>query len=350
MRDAVRDGGRAPTLSMFSVADHHPIRHPGRERSVRQLYGELMAQVELADRLGYDTFFVAEHHFHEYGVIPNPAAFLAAAALRTARIRLAPAVAVLPFHDTRRLAEDYAMVDQLSAGRLVMGVGSGYLSHEFAGFGIDPAGKRERFDEALAVLKRLWSGERVSFEGAFHRLDGVALNVLPHAGLPPFYVASLRKEVAYHVGRNGANMMTVPYASLDRFEEIGPMLEEFRRGHAECPPVDGARPGGDTLVALHTYVADTAEEARAHASRAFDLYVETRLYAKRQSYDDIMRSGLSLMGSVEEVADKMVALHRMGCRHLMLLQNFGGLDAALVERSMTKAMNEVLPLVERRLA
>jgi len=326
---------------MFSVVDHYP----GLDRPLGRFYGELMEQVELADRLGYDTFLVAEHHFHEYGVSPNPAVFLGAAAVRTSRIRLAPAVAVLPFHDVRKVAEDYAMVDQLSGGRLVMGVGSGYLSHEFKGFNADPAGKREAFDESMAVLKRLWAGERVTYEGKFHRLDDVVVNVLPHGGMPPFYVATLRKEVAYFVGRNGANMMTVPYATVDRFEEIGELVGAFRSGHAEAPNGEG----GDSLVALHTYVADTAEEARAHAAKAFDLYVETRLYAKRQTYDDIMRSGLSLMGSVEEVADKMVRLHGMGCRHLMLLQNFGRLDAELVKRSMTKVMTEVMPLVRKRI-
>src|ERR671939_1828162 len=134
-------------MSIFSVQDHYP----GRERTLAELYRQVITQAELAEALGYDTFFVAEHHFHEYGAVPNPAVMLAAMAQRTARIRLGSAISILTFHHPLTVAESYAMVDLLSGGRLVMGVGSGYLKHEFAGYRVDPAEKRERFDEHLEV-------------------------------------------------------------------------------------------------------------------------------------------------------------------------------------------------------
>lgn len=325
--------------SIFSVLDHYPSR----SRSIADLYAEVLGQIDLADRLSYDTVFVAEHHFHEYGVFPNPAVALAAAAMRTRRVRLAPAVAVLPFHDVRRVAEDYAMLDLLSGGRVVLGVGSGYLKHEFEGFGVDPACKRDRFDETLEVLERLLRGERVTHHGRFVHLDDVQLNVAP-GRMPDTYVAALRREAAYFVGKAGRRMMTVPYASVDRFDEIGEMMAEYARGCSEGGHT------GDAVIALHTYVAADDATARAEAAEAFDLYVATRLYAKSQTYDDIMRSGLSLMGGIDTVVDKMVRLHAMGVRHVTTLHNFGALDDALVRASMTRFDQEVMPRVRERIA
>ncbi len=330
-------------LSMFSVLDHYPDR----ARSVGELYDQVIAQCCLAEELGYDTFLIAEHHFHEYGAVPNPAVMLGLLAARTRRIRLGPAVAILPFRDPVEVAESYAMVDLLSGGRLLFGVGSGYLRHEFDGFGIDPAEKRERFDEALDLVLRLMRGERVRHQGRFSQLDGVALNVLPRQQPhPPVYVAILRREAAYHVGRNGWQIMSIPYASLDRFEQVADMLGEFRQGRAEA----GLGPSDDDAIfAFHCHVAESDEAARTNAADAFNLYVETRLYARRQTYDDILKSGLALFGSVETVADKLVRLHQWGIRHVALLMDFGLLPPALVHRSMRLTAREVLPAMRARL-
>src|SRR6185312_16813547 len=109
--------------AFFSVMDHYPAQ----SRTVPDYYAQLFTMSAEAERLGYDTVFVAEHHFHEYGVVPNPAVMLAALAQRTTRIRLGPAIATLSYHNPLVVAESYAMVDILSGGRLVLGTGSGYL-------------------------------------------------------------------------------------------------------------------------------------------------------------------------------------------------------------------------------
>lgn len=329
--------------SVFSVQDHYPAR--AAERDLGTFYRQSLDQCALAERLGYDTFFVAEHHFHEYGAIPNPAVFLSAAAMRTHRIRLGTAISALPFRHPMTVAEDYTMLDLLSGGRVVLGVGSGYLAHEFAGFGIDGAEKRERFDEALAALKPALRNERVSAAGRYVKLTDVAINV-PSTQLsgPPVYVAVLRKEAAYHVGRQGHRLMSVPYASVEQFDDVAFLIGEFRRGVADS---GGAPDDDDHVFAFHCHVAPSDEEARRNAAAAFDLYVATRLYAKRQTYDDILTSGLGLFGSVETVAAKLERLHGWGVRHVMLLQNFGLMAAPLVEGSMTMVAERVMPrLVE----
>ncbi|MHA1564323.1 MAG: LLM class flavin-dependent oxidoreductase [Alphaproteobacteria bacterium] len=329
-------------MSMFSVIDHYPSL----PRSTKQFYNEILDQCELADTLGYNTFFVAEHHFHEYGAFPNPAVALSAAAMRTKRIKLGTAVVVLPFRNPIQVAEDYAMVDQLSDGRLVMGVGSGYLAHEFEGFGIDPRVKRESFDEAIDIIRRLWSGDKISYDGKFTKIDNAAINVLPvQQPSPKTYVAALRAETVYYVGKNGDHMMIVPYATVDEIEGMGPLVDSYQKGFAES----GKGGKGEVVGAFHAYVAETDDQARADAADAFNLYVETRKYAKSQVYDECASSKVCVFGSVETAVERLVQMYELGVTHVALMTNFGGLSHDLVCDSMRRIATEVAPEVTARL-
>jgi len=325
--------------SIFSVADHYP----GQQRSVADYYAQLLRQAEAAEGLGFDAMFVAEHHFHDYGVVPNPAVMLTALAARTRRLRLGPAIATLTYHDPVSVAENYAMLDVLAGGRLILGTGSGYLKHEFAGFGIAPETKRQRFDETLMLVRRLLAGERVTHDGAFHRLRDVAINLRPiQQPTPPIFVAALAREAAYHIGRQGNRLMAIPYASLAAFAEVGALEQEFRRGRAES----GARDDGDDAIyTFHAHVAATDAAARQHAAAPFDRYVETRLYARRQSYDDVLANGLGLFGGAATVAEKVVALGRMGVRHVALLTDFGLMPEEDALQSMRRFVEDVAPRV-----
>jgi len=320
--------------SIFSVVDHYPDR----PRTVGAFYRQILDEIALAERLGFDCYFLAEHHFHEYGVVPSPPVLLAAAAARTSRIRLGTAVAVLPFHEPLRLAEECAMLDQLSGGRVALGVGSGYLAHEFAGFGIAPPEKRERFDEALTVLERALSGERFSHHGRYFRYQDVRLNVQPVQRPLPLWVGILNSEAAYHVGRAGRNLMMVPYAQFDNLDQLGDVVAAYRRGRAE----GGRDPdGGDVAVTLHTYVAEDDATARAGAIEPLANYVESRLFARRRTLEELDGNGLVLFGGGRTVAERIAAAVRAGMTHLMLLANFGAMAAEQVERSLTRFMAEV---------
>jgi alkanesulfonate monooxygenase SsuD/methylene tetrahydromethanopterin reductase-like flavin-dependent oxidoreductase (luciferase family) len=332
-------------LSMLSVVDHYPEL----SRNVGQFYDELIDQAVLADRLGYQTCFIAEHHFHPYGVVANPAVILAAIAQRTERILLGPSVAILPFRDPRLVAEDYAMLDLLSHGRLVLGLGSGYLKHEFAGFGQDPAEKRERFDDGMTIVKQLIAGERVSIQRRFHQLDGVQLNVLPAQRNVPVYVAALTKEAAYHIGRQGNGLLTIPYGTLNNLDEMGPLAASFERGRVEsgaAPLPLGLAPH---IATFHTHVARSDVEAEAAVRGPFELYCRTRLYAKPWSYEQIRANGLALFGSIESVANKLIALGKMGIISVNTMANFGAMPLAAVQSSMRLMIEEVLPRVESAL-
>src|SRR5260370_35163372 len=194
---------------------------------------------------------------------------LASIAQRTKRLRLVTAIASLRLHDPLTVAESSAMVDILSDGRLMYGVGSGYLAHEFEGYAVDPAEKRDRFDETLAAVKQLLSGQRTSYTGKFRNFSNVKLNIEPVQKPIPIFVAVLRQEVPYYIGKQGNNLLCVPYASLDRSEDIADIVSEFRRGRAESGvPADD----NSLAVALHTHVAESDQKARESAEYPVNLY------------------------------------------------------------------------------
>ena len=325
-------------FGIFSVADHYPAELP---RTSGQFFGELLEQVAAAEQLGFDSFWVAEHHFHEYGAIPSPPIWLAAAAQRTKRIRLGSAVVVLPFRNPLQVAEDYAMVDVLSGGRLNLGAGSGYLRHEFEGFGVSPEEKRDRFDEALDIVLRAWTGERFSYEGRFHTVRDVKLNVLPiQRPRPPVWIAVLRNEAAPHVGKRGFPMMMIPYATTERIDELAETVAGFRGAFADA--------GGDPRAAsvpfgLHAYCADSFERATAEAKPAMDRYVRTRLYARQRPYELLVEKSLIAFGSPEDVIRVARRYEQAGLTDFLAITNFGGLEHARVLRSMELLAKHVLP-------
>jgi alkanesulfonate monooxygenase SsuD/methylene tetrahydromethanopterin reductase-like flavin-dependent oxidoreductase (luciferase family) len=250
-------------------------------------------------------------------------------------------VVVLPFDNPLRTAEDYAMVDVLSGGRLNLGVGSGYLSHEYAGFGVDPADKRARFDEALDIVLRAWTGERFSYAGRFHRVDAVQLNVVPvQRPRPPVWVAVLRNEAAPLVGARGLPVMTIPYAATERIEELGDAIGAFRAAFVGA----GGRAEDATVpFGLHTYCADDAAGARAEARDAMDRYVRTRLYAKQRPFDLLVEKDLVAFGGPDDLIRIARRYEGLGLTHFLAIMNFGGLDHARVLRSMERMAKHVLP-------
>src|SRR5499426_1807172 len=136
---------------------------------LHQLYEERLQLLEAADAAGFTGYHLAEHHATPLGMAPSPALFLTAAAQRTRRIRLGPLVYLLPLYNPLRLIEEIAMLDQLSGGRLELGVGRGVVPYELRYHGIEPDDTRAMFDEALAVLLTGLSGERLTFAGRHYR-------------------------------------------------------------------------------------------------------------------------------------------------------------------------------------
>lgn len=325
-------------LGLFSVVDHYPAEMG---RSTGEFYAELLEQAEAAEEWGFDSFWVAEHHFHEYGAVPRPPILLSAVAQRTRRIRLGSGVVVLPFDHPLRVAEDYAMVDVLSAGRLNLGVGSGYLKHEYAGFGIDPEDKRARFDEALEVLLRAWTGERVSYAGAHVEVHDVRLNVLPvQEPRPPVWVATLRTDGGARVGARRLPAMFIPYASAETLPQMTAGLRDYR---AAFVAAGGRLEDATAPFGFHTYCAESTADARAEARPYMERYVRTRLYAVQRSFETLLEQDVVAIGDPDEILRVARRYEAAGFTHFLAIANFGGLPHKRVLRSMELMARHVLP-------
>lgn len=329
-------------LSMFSVVDHYPDGG----RDLRTLYGEVIDQAVLADRLGFETVWLAEHHFIDYGVVPNPAVMLASLAPRTSRVKLGPAISLLPFRDPRQVAEDYVMLDQLSGGRAVLGVGSGYVKPEFDGFGIPFEEKHARFNEGLETVIRLIGAESVTLNGTYSRSGPIRLNVTPIQQRIPVFVAVGQRDAMARVGGQGHSVMFMAYTMCNAIGDAAAIIAGYRDARRQAGHIASA---GTVAVGMHTHVGATDAEARDAAEEAFARYCSTRLKARKRSWQEAVDDGVVLFGSPAKIADRLVALHRMGVDEFLTLHNFGQIDASVASSSMRRLMQDALPLVRERI-
>ena len=187
-----------------------------------RLYAEILDQVAWLDGLGLDLVWFTEHHFVDDGYLPSWTPVAGAMAARTKRVRFSSDICLLPFNHPIRLAEDLAVLDNLSGGRVELGVGMGYAPHEFRGFGIPIPQRLSRTEEGIAVLRRCFTGERFSYHGTRYQFDDVVIRpryVQP--GGPPLWIAAM--SAAAHSGRRAS---TATSCRRDRATQV---LEPWRR-------------------------------------------------------------------------------------------------------------------------
>ena len=166
----------------------------------RRIYQEALEQVRYAEALGFDAVWIAEHHSSRYGIFPSLMPILAHIAAQTTTIRLGAGVSVLPFHHPIRLAEEAAMVDVLSDGRLNFGVGRGSADYEYGNFKIDFASRDTRFQEALDIILGLWTTEDFTYHGQYYQVDGLTIAPRPlQKPHPPVHLAVSRTAASVDV-------------------------------------------------------------------------------------------------------------------------------------------------------
>src|SRR5918912_3488865 len=141
-------------------------------RTPAEIIVDELDQMVLSESLGFDSVWLTEHHFSDYGLSSAPSVLIAAAAAQTTRVNFGMAVYVLPFWHPLRLAEETATLDILTGGRLIVGLGRGNRPIEFVGQGIPQEESRRRLEEGVAVLLQAWSDEPVRFQGKHWRFDG----------------------------------------------------------------------------------------------------------------------------------------------------------------------------------
>ncbi len=275
----------------------------------------LQAQAVLAEQLGYESFWLPENHFNT-GAIPDPLMLLAGVAGATSRIRLGTTSYLLTLRNPLLAAEQVAVLDQLSRGRVILGVGRGYAPDMLKAFNVLPGEKREVFETTLEMMRRAWTGEPVCIEGT----TGITLAPLPYQKPhPPIWVAAFGPKALAQAGRLGLPYLASPMETLETLAGNYLSHRTAGAGHVECVP-----------VMRTVYVTDGSAETAA---------VKERLSALPRPRDKAPNDvdAWAIVGEADHVREQ-VGLYRdqLGMTHLIATRlRLPGLDADRVRRSVS---------------
>lgn len=328
-------------FGLFTVFDNYK-KEIG--RSHKQLLDDVVEQSVLADQLGYDSVWFAEHHFSEYGILTTPSMLLTVVAERTKNIRLGVSIVTLPFKNPIQVAEDYALLDVLSDGRVNLGMGSGYLPHEFSGFNVSREDKAFKFNDALAVIEKAWTGERFSHHGQYFQFEDIKLEVLPKQKEIPLWIGALSHNGSQFVGKMGYSIMGVPYVASSSIEELGNIIANYKEKYREA----GHKESKIKIpLALHAYVAETREKAEKDAKEHINRYLDTRQYGRSAQFEDLEAREQLLVGTPDDVIERLKKYEKIGCNHIMLLMNGGGMPQEKVLSSIELTAKKVMPAFKK---
>jgi alkanesulfonate monooxygenase SsuD/methylene tetrahydromethanopterin reductase-like flavin-dependent oxidoreductase (luciferase family) len=241
-----------------------------RDRSIplTSVYQSALERFSIMDETGYDAVWLAEHHFSSFSVCPSVHIMGTMAAARTKRLRIGTAVSLAPFYNPLRLAEEVALLDVLSGGRVNWGAGRGFERSEFAAFGIPGEESAPRFHETVDIVLKAWTNQRVTHHGRFYQYD--AVEVLPkplQAPHPPIWMAASSIPAIEWAASQGHSILMDPHAShadLNRKRRhYGAKLAEA--GHSDT--------GRTIPMARLVAVDETEEKARAVAKRVAEWTV-----------------------------------------------------------------------------
>ena len=327
----------------FGVFDH--MDRGG--RSISDVYAMRLALCEAYDDAGFRAYHIAEHHATSLGMSPSPGIFLSAVAQRTRRLRLGPAVYVLPTYEPLRLIEEICMLDQLSAGRFELGVGRGFSPFELAYFGVGHLQSRARFDEVLEIVKKGLTSEVLTHKGPLFNYVDVPMVLQPvQRPHPPIWQGVTGVQGAAQAARNGVNMIV--NGPVDR---IRPATERFKsewkstHGEAAMPLIGLTR---------HIHVADTDRQAEATARQAYGIWYNSNAELWRRfqteslifpkTYDEAMRSKVAIVGSPETVFARIAEeMNGSGCNYFVGRYAFGDITLTHVLRCIELMKSEVMP-------
>jgi alkanesulfonate monooxygenase SsuD/methylene tetrahydromethanopterin reductase-like flavin-dependent oxidoreductase (luciferase family) len=343
----------------FGIFDYIDLR----AEPLATTYDERMTLLQAAEEAGFCGYHVTEHHATPLSAAPSPAVFLAAAARETKRLRLGALLFLLPLYHPFRLLEELQMIDNLSRGRLDIGVGRGVSPFEFAALGETLAESEQAYAEALEIVSQGLRGDRLNHRGSRYRLDNVPLPMAwyqkPH---PPLWYG-LRSGPAGSLlpARRGMNVVTLgnddrATQAIARFREAWQLHAEERRGAGSTitDPVIGLVRG--------MVVADTDAEAERIARPAYRKWFDNLMWLWRennsypgiplsQDYDESIRDGSLVVGGPDTVRRALVAQQkRCGHNYLVLKLAFGSLTHREEMRSLDLFRREVMPALHEAAA
>jgi alkanesulfonate monooxygenase SsuD/methylene tetrahydromethanopterin reductase-like flavin-dependent oxidoreductase (luciferase family) len=315
--------------------------------SLPEQYECRLKLVELYDRLGFYAYHVAEHHSTPLGTAPSPGVYLASVIQRTKRLKIGPLVYLLPLYHPLRLVEEVCMLDNLSGGRMQLGVGRGISPIELGFYGCDSNEAKDIYQENLSILLLGLSSDRLSYEGRFHRFTDVPLPLRPvQRPHPPVWMGISSAESAELAGRNGYNIVGLMPASamrsrVDRYRQA---LQADNRDSRKAGISYLTVVGEDDSSAMH---AADAAYSRWHASFHHLYRLQGRqpvLGAWPDAFHDLVKQERAIAGSPETVtAFLRRQVEVSGINYVVAQLMFGDLPFETACRSVTLFAQEVMP-------
>jgi alkanesulfonate monooxygenase SsuD/methylene tetrahydromethanopterin reductase-like flavin-dependent oxidoreductase (luciferase family) len=341
----------------FTLSDNHYVDN---RRGANEFIADILDEALYADEIGMHSAWIGEHHFSTLGVLSCPDLVLAQVAARTCRIRLAPAVTVLPLHHPIRVAEQWATLDLLSGGRVDFAAGRGYDRREYAPLGVSFEDNQAIFEEGMEVVRRLWTAEGpVSHHGRHYHFDDVAITPRPVQRPIPSYVASFSKPSIELAGRLGCNLIVAPFAAAMTFgglRQVRDLYDETCLRHGKTP--------GRLMCSYFLHFADTPGEEAAARARQIRYYKECviaafpgdpatappsyryfaeivdRLHKVRP--EDLGENSV-LIGSPAQITETLKKVAAAGVAEVILYVNVGLKPHQQVKDEMARFMAEVAP-------
>ena len=334
---------------------------PQLKRSEIDAFTQTLAEIDLADRLGFGCAWLVEHHFMRgYSHSAKPDLILAAASQRTQKIRLGLAVTPLPYHHPIHIAERAATLDILSQGRLELGIGRGFSPQEYQAFGVQMSQSRSMTAESLAIIRKAFARQPVTFHGQHYQLD--ALDILPYpvqTPHPPLWTAAVSPETFLWAAQEQLGMLAGPFKPWFMVKQD---IRHYRDAwQAASPPRIGMTVG--------IFCLPDGKQARALAKDALiwfyrQLFATTlpvleKLYPGYEHFHELgkfrnlLEAGINLtlletfgmvvVGSPAECIAKLQKYRTAGVTNLLCAVGAGALDTALIQESMHCIAEQVMP-------
>jgi len=341
----------------FTLSDNH---YENNTRSSNQFVADITAEALLADKLGMHSAWIGEHHFNSLGVLSCPDIVLGYVAANTTRIRLAPAVTVLPLHPPIRVAEQWATLDLLSNGRVDFAAGRGYDQREYLPFHVSFADNQGIFEEGLELVRRLWQAEgRISHRGKHYSFEDVRITPKPVQRPIPTYVGSFSKPSIELAARLGCGLIVAPFAAAISYGGLKQVADLY---HESCARY-GNKPGR-LMCSYFTHFADNKAQEDAQRARQIRYYKECVIPAfpgdpktAPPSYryfidmverlakvkpEDLTENSV-LIGSPARIIDTLKKVEAAGFAEVILYFNVGLKPHQQVKEEMARFMAEVAP-------
>ncbi len=328
---------------------------PERRVAIETVYERALQRIEIMDRTGYDAVWLAEHHFHSFSVCPSVHMMGVHVAARTRRLRIGTAVSLAAFYHPLRLAEEVALLDVLSGGRVNWGAGRGFDRTEFAAFGVLQEESAARFQEAVDVVLRAWTEDRLTYEGRYFRCDGIEVLPKPlQKPHPPVWLAASSPDAIRRAAAAGFTIMMDPHST---HQEIARKRELYRTELEAAGRSMGER---EVPMARLLAIAPTERAAEETARRGARWLVDSYAGPQHQSTPNVIGFGVAagesappadpveryldgvvVWGTPEAVVDQIARL-----REEMFLDYL--LCAPLSHQSFVLFTDEVLPRISTR--